>query len=159
MKKFLLVIALHLFVLQILCAQSVSESLGGIKTNFEIFTINTDLEVTEQIILLTTERYTYINPQGEAGWGYGYQSFHLEFITKNEIKEIQGDKNNRHNYRLSFIDNENVILFVVDLPNYSVNKYHNPDISISQFFYSIDLIDIPILLLDKTKRIDLYRFK
>jgi hypothetical protein len=159
MKRFLLAIALQLFVLQILCAQPISESLGGIKTNFEVFTINTDLEVTEQIILLTTERFTYINPQGEAGWGYGYQSFHFEFITKNEIKEIQGDKNNRHNYRLSFIDHENVILLAVDLPKSSVNKYHNPDIPNSQFFYSIDLINIPILLLDKTKRIDLYRFK
>lgn len=159
MKKFVLVIALQLFVFQMLCAQSVSESLGGIKTNFEISTINTDLEVTEQIIVLQAERLTYISTVDQAGWGYGYQSFHLEFITQKAIKEVQGDKNNRYKYRLTFIDHENVILFATDLSHNSVKKYNNPDIANSRFFYSIDLIGIPVLLFDKTKRIDIYRFK
>ena len=159
MKKFIFVLALQLSVLLTLSAQSISESLGGIKTNFELSSVNTALEVTDQIIVLTAERLSYINAVGEAGWGYGYQSFHFEFITQKEIKEIQGDRNNRFKYRLTLIDHENVILFTTNLPNNSVKKYHNPDIADSKFFYSIDLIDIPVLLLDKTKRIDLYRFK
>jgi hypothetical protein len=159
MKKFLFVVALQLFVLQILTAQSISESLGGIKTNFEIFSINTDLEVAEQVIVLAAERQSYISTIDAAGWGLGYQSFHFEFSTQKEIKEIDGDKNNKYKYRLTLIDHENVILLALDLPKISVKKYHNPDITNSLFFYSIDLIDIPLLVLDKTKRIDLYRFK
>jgi len=74
MKKFVLVIALQLFVLQMLCAQSISESLGGIKTNFEISTINTDLEVTEQIIVLAAERLLLV-------W-VNYQDWDISFTTK-----------------------------------------------------------------------------
>lgn len=156
MKKILWAIALQLFVFQILCAQTISESLGGIKTDFEIFSDSTDLEVTEQILVLAAESNTYdsFNDDG----GYGYQSFHLEFITQKEMNEVPGDRKDRNNYSLTFINHENAILFSINLRNYSVKRYHNPDIENSQFFYSIDLINIPVLVLDKTKTINIYRF-
>lgn len=158
MKKILLVIILQLFVFQIISAQSISESLGGIKTNFKLFSVKIDLEVTEQILVSAAERRTYISPM-DAGWGYGYQSVHFEFITQKELKEILGEDKDKNKYRLTFIDHENVILFAINLPEYSVKKYLNTDIVNSQVFYSIDFIDIPVLVLDKTKTINIYRFK
>ena len=158
MKKVLLVVALQLFAFQIICAQSISESLGGIKTNFEIFSVKRDLEVTDQVLVLAAERRTYISPT-DAGWGYGYQSVHFEFITRIELIEILGENKNKNKYRLTFIDHENVILLAINLPDYSVKRYLNPDITKGQVFYSIDFIDIPVLVLDKTKTINIYKFK
>jgi hypothetical protein len=107
---------------------------------------------------LAAERRTYISAT-EAGWGYGYQSVHFEFITQKELVEILGENKEKNKYRFTFSDHENIIIFAINIPEYSVNKYRNPDITNSPVFYSIDFIDVPVLVLDKTKRINIYKFK
>jgi hypothetical protein len=157
MKKATFLIFLQIFIFQIICSQSISESLGGIKTKFEVFSDTIDLEVSDQIVILAAERRSYISGGDQAGWGYGYQSIHFEFITKKRLVEITTVRINKNNYKLTFSDQDNVILHTTIIPGYLADMRFNPDIGNSRAFYSIDLIDTPVLILDKTKRIDIIK--
>lgn len=159
MKKIFLLITLQFFAFQIICAQSISESLGGIKTDYKIFSDTIDLKVVDQLVVLAAERRSYISAGDQAGWGYGYRSIHLEFITKKELFELTTENKNRNKYRLTFSDQDNVILLTINIPEYSVNKYINPFIPNNRIFYSIDLIDIPLLVLDNAKGINIIKLK
>ena len=157
MKKVILLTTLQMFILNILCAQSLSESLGGIKTSFEVFSDTIDLKVNDQMIVLGAEKKTYTGDSG--GWGYGYQSFHFEFITMKELSVTQANNKNKNNYRLTFSDQNKLILATIIVPSYSVTKYTNSFIGDNRVFYSIDLINIPLLILDKSTRINIIKLE
>ena len=154
--KGILLIIIQLFVINILTAQSLSESLGGTKTNFRIYSGPTELITSDQIIILRAEKDTYSDLY--AGWGYGYRSFHLEFISNKNIVELQSDvKSERYKMKLTFYDSDNKILTMVTLPSHYLNEYSNSSSEDALFIYSLDLIDIPVVILDKTKKIDIIK--
>ena len=158
MKKLILFAVLQTFVLSVFMGQSLSESLGAIKTDFKLSSDTTDLNASDQIIVLGAEKRTYNSSDG-GGWGYGYQSFHLEFISIKKIYTISGGTKERNNYRLTFSDKENYILAKINIPGHSFKMYTNPFIKNLSIFYSIDLIYIPALLLEKTSKIDIVKLE
>lgn len=158
MKKATFILVLHFFIYQV-NSQSISEKFGGTRTNFEVFSDTIDLKVTDQIVVLAAERKSYISADGYAGWGYGYQSIHFEFITQTYLLEFPTSGKKKNTYKLTFSDQDNVVLHTIFIPEYSVVKCSNPNISNSRIFYSIDLINTPILILDKTKRIEIEKLK
>lgn len=155
--KSILLIAAYLFSVNILGAQNLKESLGGIKTNFLIYSDTVDLKVSDQMIILRAERKSASDSNFGTGWGYGYQSFHLEFITKKNIiienYKFRTGRDNGTKLELIFYDSNNSVLATSSIPYYDIDLYNNSSIIDSPFFYSIDLIDIPIVLLDKTVKI------
>ena len=159
--KVFLFIAIQLFVVNILVAQNLKESLGGTKTNFQIFSDTVDLKVSDQIIILKAERNHYTDSSFGTGWGYGYQSFHLEFITKKNIKvetfKFRAGRDNGDKFDLIFYDADKNILGTTTIPSGDVDLFNNPSVVGSPFFYSIDLIDVPIVLLDKTAKIGMIK--
>jgi hypothetical protein len=159
--KIILLISLHIFSANIIGAQNLEESLGGTKTNFQIYSDTVNLKVSDQIIIKRAEKQTYSDSNFGTGWGYGYQSFHLEFITNKNIKienyKYKAGRDNETKLELIFYDSNNRILATSSLPYYYVDLYNNPSITDSVFFYSIDLIDIPIVLLDKTAKIGMIK--
>lgn len=144
-------------------AQSLSESLGAVKTNFQIFSDNKDLNVTDQFIIKRAEKKSYTRAvyDGGYGYGYGYQSLHLEFVTQETYILEEFDHkfvgNNSDKLELTFYDSNDVAL-ATDVSDFSVVDlmYSLPSEKL-RFFYSIDLIDIPVILLDKTVKIDLIK--
>jgi hypothetical protein len=150
-----------LFVVNILVAQNLKESLGGIKTNFQILSDTVDLKVSDQIIILKAEKKYGANSDFGYGWGYGYQSFHLEFITYKNIKvetfEHRAGRNNESKLDLVFYDSTNAILASTTIPYDYVDLLNNLSLADGPFFYSIDLIDIPTVLLDKTSKIGMIK--
>jgi hypothetical protein len=157
MKKLIIILILQNLLLKISYSQSISELLGGVKTNFELFSDSIDLEAEDQLIILAAERYSGISISYQAGWGYGYQSFHFEFITTKRLAVKPTDKKDKNNYQLSFIDSDNVILQTIIVPSHLVDVRSNTYIQNSNVFYSIDLIDTPVLILDKTRKINIIR--
>ena len=162
-NRIVLLIALQLFAVNILVAQNLKEALGGVKTNFQIFSDTIDLKVSNQIIILKAEKKhdQYADTYSGYGWGYGYQSFHLEFITKKNIKvdtfRFQKGRANEIKLELVFYDSNNTILASASIPFDQVDVFNNSSKADSPFFYSIDLIDIPIVLLDKTSKIGMIK--
>ena len=161
MKTKMLLSAIFLLSVAAINAQNLNESLGGVKTNFHFFSDATDLKVTDQVIILRAERKSYGDYINGYGWGYGYQSFHIEFITKELLAEktfkYKAGHDNNDKLEFSFYDTDNVVLASYTADFGDVNILHNPSSGGGQFFYSIDLIDIPIVLLNKALKIDLVK--
>lgn len=159
--KNVLIIVIQLFVVNILGAQDLKELLGGIKTNFKIVTDTVDLRVSDQIIILRAEKNHYGDASFGVGWGYGYQSFHLEFIARKDIKaetfKFRPGRGNGSELELTFYNSENSLLASASVPFDQVDVLTNPATVDRSFFYSIDLIDIPIVLLEKTSKIGMIK--
>jgi hypothetical protein len=64
----ILLITLYFFSANILEAQNLKESLGGTKTNFQIYSDTVDLKVSDQIIILRAEKQTYSDSNFGTGW-------------------------------------------------------------------------------------------
>lgn len=154
-------------------AQSLTEELGGIKTNFQIVSDDEDLKVTDQFIIQRAEKkanhssstdINYSSASGYSygygyGYGYGYQSFHLEFIAHESYitKEIDHKNRNYNKLILTFYGANDVILGTRSWDRSDVDiLFHLPGDS-KHYFYSIDLIDVPMVLLSETAKIDIIR--
>lgn len=158
-NKAILFIVLHMFAVNLLVAQNLKESLGGVQTNFKIVSDTVDLNVSDQIIILKAEKKHQTDAVFSYAWGYGYQSFHLEFITKESLKvetfKYKAGRDNESKLELTFYDPDNNLIASASIPFDDVDVYNNPSTVGNASFYSIDLIDIPLVLLDKTAKIDL----
>ncbi len=142
-------------------AQNLGQSLGGVKTNFQFFSDTINLNVTDQIIVQRAEKKTYSDVNFGTGWGYGYQSIHLEFTTRKDLAvkyfEFKAGGNNGDRIEMSFYDINNILLATYTNDFTIVDLFNNPLIKDSLYFYSIDLINIPIILLDNTTKINLVK--
>jgi len=137
-------------------AQSVTEKLGGIKTNFSIYSDTIDLKTGNQVIILRAEKSAFSDDFSGYGYGYGYQSYHLEFCSKKDFV-VKPEKGNK--YRLVFYDSKRNMLVNSEIPAALVNFYYNFDPKDPKYFYSIDLIDIPGVVLDQTSILNITRTK
>lgn len=156
--KVVLFIVFQLLFINILGAQSLKESLGGVKTNFQIYSDTVDLKASDQIIISRAEVRTY-----SEGVSVAYQSYHLEFITKKDLivdlLKYRTSIDKVSKLELSFYDLKNRRLTTIEIPSEYVNVFSNITNQDNQNFYSIDLIDLPIMLLDKTTKINMIRLE
>ena len=141
-------------------AQNLEDSLGAVKTNFQLFSDTTNLNPTNQIIIQRAERKSYGDSFG-VGWGYGSQSLHIEFVSGKNLAEkkfkYRAGRDNEDKLELTFYDSGNVVLATCQMDFSLVDLLYNSSSDKSLFFYSIDLIDIPIVLLNKTVKINLIK--
>lgn len=139
-------------------AQTLGESLGGVKTNFQIFSDTADLKITNQMIIKRAEKKAskYLSNESAYGYGFGYQSFHLEFVTRESYVLEKVDQNRAYTDKieLTFYDSNDIALATHTLNFSIVDLSYNIQSDEIQFFYSIDLIGIPIVLLDQTAKIN-----
>lgn len=160
-NKMIILVVIQLFVFSGIGAQNLGKLLGGINTNFQIYSDTIDLKVSDQLIILKAEKKTHEDSNFGTGWAYGYQSFHLEFITSRDIRvqkyPYKSTRSNEPRLDLVFTDSSNNILATKSIPFEYVDVFNNASIVYSPFFYSIDLIDIPIVLLDKTVKINMIK--
>lgn len=142
------------------------ENLGGVNTNFEFSSDSVELTIIDQAII---QRGFYAfnfdkdksvsNSNANAygygyGYGYGLQTFHLEFITTSEIKQVIAyeTKPVEAKYSIKLYDDKNILLVNFEVL-YRDSKATPQTSGISS--YSINLNRIPIILFNKTKRIDI----
>ena len=155
--KFLFFIFLLISTSSSIYAQSLIEKLGGVKTDF-IFTSNsTDIKVIDQAIILRGFSNYNIqtnssNSYGHA-YGFGLQTFYLEFITTSELKIFEKFKKkaSRAIYDIKLYDKNDTLILNFGVL-YSKSK---PSIKTSGITsYSINLIQIPLIIFDRVKTID-----
>lgn len=146
----------------LLLAQSISEQLGGIRADFLITSDTLILSTDQQILIQRAEaKYNqYINASGSygAGYGYGYQSFHLEFIAKKPISIIRANGKKRTYYLLQFFDKNEELISSFELSNAMINFTPNKGSKAWSYIYSIDLKDVPIVVLDGTHQLKITRY-
>ena len=140
-------------------AQQLYTGMGGIKTHFQIYSDTSNLNVTDQILIKQAEKKSYIDWVNHAGYGYGYESYHLEFATNKDLfvenfKKRTG-RDNEKKIKMIFMDSNHKELATVTRSFDSTNATSASQPENSCTFYSFDLINIPSLLLDKTAIINL----
>jgi len=162
-RNTILLFTSSLIIMSNLNAQSLTESLGATKTNFKICSNTVDLETLNQIIVQSAEQ------KYSSEYGYGYQSFHLEFVSQNKItatkaelfesKELlqMASYNSGNKYLMTLYNSNDQVLLTTTIPLSSVDDFTNASMDNRLYFYSIDLIDIPIIVLDWTTKIDILK--
>lgn len=142
--------------------QSLSEKLGGVKTNFVITTSdNTILNDASQLLIKRpVSRFnTECIGEGGGGYGYAYESFHLEFQTDNTIKlERRKARRKGKILKLRFYDDNGSLLADIEQSLGIISSVNNGETPLL-YTYSIDLKNIPLAFLDKTVKIDITRYK
>lgn len=153
-----IILLLQIFVIGNLSAQKLSEKLNVVKTNFTLTFNGENLQPTNQFIAKKA-RYDYNYgsiEEGGYGYGYGYESYFFEFATFNQVgipyfSFWKGSKS----YILKFYDNFNQLIGSVERTIKHVKIVRNEIDKNTPTFFSIDLVDIPLILLDETEHIDI----
>jgi hypothetical protein len=151
--------SLFLFLIVIgftLQAQTLSEKLGAVPTNFRFFSGETDLEVNHQFIIKNAGSYNYTGTTFDAGYGYGagYEVFRLEFMTRKKLTQ-ESQRKTQHHFRIGFYNADGKLLCSYNYPAKKVSVARNLNNDDGPLFYSIDLLDIPLSLFDFTEKIDI----
>ena len=157
-RKEILFIPILIISVGFVNAQDLSEKLGGVKTNFRFTSDTIDLNVSDQFIIKNAGAYNRTEEIYSGGYGYaaGYDSYHLEFITNKNLSYEYFKRYTSFHFIISFYNSDNILLTKKQFYQ-EVSRYRNPDIKGSPIFYSIDLYNIPVSLLDKTSRINIIR--
>lgn len=144
-----------------LFGQTITEDMGAVKTDYLITSEDLNLELIDQIIIKRGEGtfYTGSEAVGEGGAGYGYgigkETFHLELMSLNPVRERQ-TKNRWHSgmFLLQFYNTQNQLICNVMVPAKDViltSEKENPLF----YLYSINLARVPLVVLDHTNRINI----
>ena len=137
----------------------ISQQLGGVVTQYRITSGPHLLNDGQQLLI---KRSNYLTGSDRAG---GYSEFHLEFAT--DLLPIGMIMRNAANeqrmvltkptrtYMLTFYDSQERVCHRTFIGRSRISVSSPRDEEGATFFFSIDLRNIPILLLDQTARIDL----
>ena len=139
-----------------LASQTILEKLGAVKTDFIITSDTVVFEVFDQVII---QRGNAIHGAlNEGGYGYGNQNYFLEFITREKIQKLKtyGPKNDF--YRIELIDKNGNVLGRI-YPYLHHVKVISNRVSPLLHTHVINLSEVPMVLLDKTTRINIEFFE
>jgi len=156
-----------------LSAQSITEQLGGTRVDLLITSDTITLTTKEQVLIQraeaksehhinTTNNINYTNFNNATttqtyAYGYGYQSLHLEFIAENHVQVKRKSAKKRTFYTFEFFDNNGELIIKKELSPSKVNMTANKGSKAWTYIYSIDLKDIPLVVLDKTHQINIIK--
>lgn len=157
MKKNLILTAILLLSTQ-LFAQTLTEQLGGVKTNFVFSSNGVEINVLNQLII---ERGNYdYSIMGQGGYGYGYQSYWLEIQVDTFIHAVKTDKSIYvRNFIIEFYDKDNNLLQSM---KYYANNIRNikslKNDKNAYLFLSFNLVDLQTIMLENVHRIDIVKY-
>jgi hypothetical protein len=139
-------------------SQNLSQQLGAIPTQFEFTTSAEPLEITQQQIVKRAGRIS--NSSTESAYGAGYETYRLEIQLPFDIPLMRAKLfDGNSGYHLLFHSADGEILGFVRLNSSEVQRIRNNKFLDSTVnFYSFDLLNVPLLILDQTSRIDIERF-
>jgi hypothetical protein len=157
MKNFILISVFSLLIMNGYC-QSFSQQLGAIPTQFEFTTSELPLDIIQQQIVKRAGRIHHSSAQ--ASYAAGYETFRLEIQLQSDIPLMRAKLfDGNSGYQFTFFSESGERLGFVRLSSSEVNRIRdNRFIDSKVNFYSFDLINVPLLILDKTSRIDIERF-
>lgn len=147
----------------LLNGQSVAEKLGGVATAFTITSDSVLLNADKQLIIARATVHTQSNKALTGGqYGYGLQSFYLEF---NSEHKIQGRKEShilalRDQYYLLDMTLDSGATFKdIQLNLKDIQVIEGSKNNQSFYTYAIDLKDIPLVSLDHLVKLNVVRIE
>ncbi len=159
------------FITKVSFSQSITDLAGGVRTSFEITSLDKPMGVTDQCIIRRAEQisgsdtYSTGDGAGYGMYGIGYESLHLEFIAKEPIQTIRKSlfgeifkKYPKYDfYELVFRGSDSEEIFRTFIKLWRVNIHSDKLGVIDGYLYSIDLKDIPLVIFNSTSKIDISR--
>ncbi len=162
MKKYTFITLAFLFLsTSWLTAQSILEQAGGVITNFILSSDSIVLPIEKQVLIrrAVSEHYFDRNLDGGmGGFGYGYQSLHLEFISTRPLVLHKRLGEKKELYLFKFFDDNQQLIAQIEFQPEQIKLHKYPAAS-PKYVYSINLKDIPIILLDQTKEINMAKYE
>lgn len=157
MKKSILLLLSFSFLL-ITCnisAQTIVQKLGGAITNFQITNNDRDLRVVSQAIL--RKSISSFNKQTNLD----SQILVLEFISRRKIEEreniVYSLSNEGKKAKIIFYTANDTVLFEKEFSD-KINLFESEKVGGTEnkrfYFYTVNLEEYPIMLFDRTARID-----
>ncbi|TRX66165.1 hypothetical protein [Carboxylicivirga sp. M1479] len=135
-------------------SQSLLEKVGAIKTNYIFTSANIQLPVQSQLMVKRGHsRYNYYSGVEDGyGYGYGMETWWLELISTSGIseKKVKVKGRPKNYYQFNLYDAQGQALLVTRLELNDVKHVSNGSTLIS---YSINLNNVPVILLDKAHEI------
>ncbi|MEL7220637.1 MAG: hypothetical protein AAGJ93_04910 [Bacteroidota bacterium] len=155
------------FLLQ---AQSITESIGGVNTKFIIKSDSVLLNDSQQLIIkrgaydFSRELNAPANTTLNVGYGYGYESYHLEFTSQQEILTViqsQRKQARRDEYFLiQLLDQSGVSYRNIELNATEVESISGArSVRDKLYAYSINLNQIPLVVLNDIAEINIIRIE
>lgn len=142
-------------------SQNISEDIGGVSCTFSIVSDGIDLEVKKQLMIMRAERRTEVSSLDNSsyGLGLGYSEWHLEFTAEKEItyRKKESDENIAHRgkYCIQLIDSDKTILIKTYVTADCLKQWNGGTKEDPIFTYSLDLLDLPLLLMDDVAFFDI----
>lgn len=132
--------------------QTLSEQLGGVKTEFVILSASDTMEVLDQQIIKRGlsdwgNGVSYSSEKASA-YGYGLETFRFEFSSKDTLRKVTSSRKKRQRYFLQAYD-ENGSLLMCDYLKRGDVWFRSNGSGIS--IYSVNLQGVPLVSLNKTK--------
>jgi len=147
-----IIVTLLLLVSTVVAGQSLTEQLGGIRTDFTIYFQSEKVDVVDQLIIHRgLSKYNYEEePIMEYGYGYGYglQTLRLEVMTRASL--ATDVRKRRYYYRIVLFDKDGSQLSSLNISQSDLTVIEG-DINA----YSINLQHIPMILLDHASSVDI----
>jgi hypothetical protein len=151
-----------LLILLLICAfnyfnyaqNSIIEQLGGIKTTIKMTSADqTILNDSEQYIIQRAVSSKDVEPITGGASAFGYQPYHLEFLSKAALEEGEKKKLKR-DYKIQFYGANDQYLFDWYYSYINIRELkENP--SGYKFAFSINLRGLPLILFEEITRIDI----
>lgn len=139
-------------------SQSLSQQFGAVSTQIEFTTSNSPMVVTQQQIVKRAG--AIFSDVSEKSYGAGYETFRLEIEVQEDLPLLRSrlfDGNG--SFQMNFYSISGEHLGFVRFRSTEVDRIRKDIIFNSPVqFYSFDLINVPLILLDKTNRIDIERY-
>ena len=145
-------------------SQTLSEKLGGVKTNFTIVSDTIEMDVISQIIIqrgVASHKYDYSCDENSSyGYGYGYanQNYFLEFYAKQALRTRKIDRRStisghkKRYFQIVITDANGNLLYQNGYFGSRVTYNFNND---NIYVYSVNLNNIPLVILDQATTIRL----
>lgn len=158
--KQLLFASIFIFNLSLFAQQSLSTQLGAIQTRFKFTSGTKELKINHQFISKTGKYFYKYSEYENKSFGYaaGYESLNLEFACIVDLSS-EVDKYYFNKYLIRFYDENNSLITSIHFDPDRVKRVVNTEEVDGLYYYSFDLVDVPIIVLDNTKTMDITYLK
>lgn len=150
-----------LISLSLVNAQTISDEIGSVSCEFALSSNGTHLEVKKQLLTQRAEGRTEVSHDENRsyGLGLGYTEWHLEFVTTNPIitrpRTSEENGSHRDKYYIQLLDKDNNLLMKTYLTADLLRLWQGGTSTDPLYTYSLDLIRIPLILLDDVAYLDI----
>ncbi len=146
-------------------SQTITDQMGGVDCNFTFTSNSYNLDVIKQTLLERPKAVSKSSAlENESyGYAYAYTEWHLEFVSNTSIKSrernMEEGRNRRQKYHLEFYNKTGDLLMETYISKDKLKLWQGKAGNGIIYTYSLNLINVPLILLDNVTNINIEYIK